>query len=362
MTHKLENCRIMFWPQRLDDTVASYRIRCAQVMRGLKKDGVETEIYSDTFRRYFEFIPRIRPPHIIVLSKRTKISSLERVLRLKARYGTKLVLDLSDNIFFAGQNDGNKTRIKRARLPHLVNGFDAIVTPSTYLRDILAKHLRADMAFHVIPDAVEEEPSDRGTKEASQKLAKLNEQLTSANIPEGRRLVWYGVSGTQAAKNGMYDVQAYCAALKAHNDQRPLSLTIISDNEQRFKDLFAETGFQCFYLPWNLHTFNPALRFHDIAVLPIRTNEYTLAKSANRLTSAFANGLAACASLIPSYEPFSDAAVFDDWDEGLGTLMADPNERAVRIAKAATVISTSYTLAAVCDQWSALFKHLHEKH
>lgn len=38
-------------------------------------------------------------PDILVLSKRTRLTSLARAVKLKKRYGTKLILDLSDNIY-----------------------------------------------------------------------------------------------------------------------------------------------------------------------------------------------------------------------------------------------------------------------
>lgn len=358
----LKRTRISFWPQTRNLNVASYRIRCAQVIDALREAGLHVGIYSDKIRRYFQFLPFMSAPDILILSKRTRLTSLARAVGLKKKYGTKLVLDLSDNIYFESEKDKAGTRKKREKLPFYVNHFDMVVTPSPYLESELRQHIRHDMLFRVIPDAVENEPAPlmnaKDHQAAQQALEKLQREIDENSITAGRRLVWFGVSGTAAARNGMYDLEAYCDILEKHNANTPLSLTIISDDEARYRDLFSKVSFKTYYLDWNFVTFNPALKLHDIAVLPIRTNRYTMSKSANRITTAFANNLAVCASLIPSYEPFVNAAVFDDWHGGLEQLMAQNEERQARIKKAQETIARQYSLPAIVDEWRKVFDSL----
>ncbi len=358
-----KSAQISFWPQTRNINTASYRIRCAQVVDALREAGTPVRIYSDKVKRYFQFLPFIGAPDILVLSKRTRLTSLARAVKLKHKYGTKLILDLSDNIYFEGEKDKAGTREKRLKLPSYVNQFDMIVTPSPYLESELRQHIRKDMHFRVIPDAVENIPapsaSDR-TKEAKafEALSTFDKDISGNGIETGRRLVWFGVSGTQAARNGMYDVEAYCEALEKHNTDKPLSLSIISDDEERYRELFGNAGFKTHYLDWNFFTFNAALKLHDIAILPIRTNRYTLAKSANRITTSFADGLAVCASLIPSYEPFTSMAVFDDWDDGLAQLMHDDDDRQARITQAKKLINDKYSLPVIANEWQKVFEEL----
>ncbi len=111
-----KNARIAFWPQTRDINVASYRIRCAQVVEALREAGTPVSIYSDKIRRYFQFLPFVGAPDILVLSKRTRLTSLARAVGLKQKYGTRLILDLSDNIYFEGEKDKAGTREKRAKL------------------------------------------------------------------------------------------------------------------------------------------------------------------------------------------------------------------------------------------------------
>lgn len=238
-----------------------------------------------------------------------------------------------------------------------------VVTPSPYLENELRQHIRKDMTFRVIPDAVEKAPASPAADrpEHAKALAALDDfrkAVSENGISAGRRLVWFGVSGTQAARNGMYDVEAYCDVLRQLNAEAPLSLSIVSDDEGRYRELFANAGFTTHYLDWNFFTFNPALKLHDIAILPIRTNRYTLSKSANRITTAFDNGLAVCASLIPSYEPFQGVAVFDDWNTGLAELMGNPQSRQARIAQAGQIIAEQYSLPVIAGAWRQVFDEL----
>lgn len=355
--------RISFWPQTLNINVASYRIRCAQVVEALREAGTPVRLYSDKISRYFQFLPFMSAPDILVLSKRTRLTSLKRAVGLKQRYGTKLILDLSDNIYFESESDKSGDRKKRARLPSYVNQFDMIVTPSPYLENELRQHIRKDMAFRVIPDAVEKDAvfcdsTRQQEAKAFQALSVFETEVAANGVEAGRRLVWFGVAGRPEAKNGMYDLESCCAAFEKHNAQKPLSLSIISDSAERYRELFAGAGFSTHYLDWNFFTVNPALKLHDIAVLPIRTNSYTLSKSANRITTAFADDLAVCASLIPSYEPFQGVAVFDDWDDGLAALMADNQQRRHRVKQARAIISERYSLPVIAAEWQKIFASL----
>lgn len=357
----LTQTRISFWPQTRDPNVASYRIRCQQVVAALRDAGAHVNIYSDKIRRYFQFLPFMRAPDILVLSKRTRLTSLARAVKLKRKYGTTLILDLSDNIYFESSGDKAGTREKRLKLPSYVNQFDAIVTPSPYLESELRQHIREDMPFYIIPDAVEKEHDLSSATRAQQTaafeaLSSLQQHIVQDGVATGRRLVWFGVSGTAAAQNGMYDVKAHCNALEEHNAKAPLSLTIISDDRSRFNEVFAGLTFKTHYLDWNFHTVNSALRLHDIAILPIRKNRYTLSKSANRITTAFANGLAVCGSLIPSYEAFKNVAIFDDWEQGLGQLMSDGENRRLRVKQAEAIIAENYSLPVIAQQWLAIFE------
>lgn len=333
-------------------------------MAGLSSVQIPVGIYHGKIWKSVKFVPQWSRPEFLVLSKRLKPSSLHWALHLKEKYGTRIILDICDNIFFSSRAQSDKHNEPReAEFIGFLNRFDAIVTPSEFLRDSVASRLRPSMKFAIIPDAVEGEPpigwlQNIREKEAFQNLAQLKKAMKLAGTRPGRRLVWYGHHGTDNAQNGMFDVEFFASSLEDQNFKEPLSLTIISNNRQKYQNIFKNKKFTCHYLEWNYYTVNEAIREHDIAIIPVRANEYNLAKSANRLTTAFVNGLAVCASSIGSYEPFRDIAVLDDWEEGLSNLMDDPEERQRRVKLGQEKISREYTQSAVCQKWVDLIKEL----
>ncbi len=121
--------------------------------------------------------------------------------------------------------------------------------------------------------------------------------------------------------------------------------------------------FDCpvFRVGWNRLTVDRALAAHDVALIPIRPNAYNLAKSANRVTTAFADGLAVCATAIPSYEPFRGVAVLDDWETGLAGLMASPDARRARVAAGREIIARNYSQAVIAARWKRLLTGMPEE-
>jgi hypothetical protein len=135
------------------------------------------------------------------------------------------------------------------------------------------------MTFVIIPDAVEKTPGISAWRKlvdrrAFQDLANTNisDSIEHSEIESGRRLVWYGISGTNSALNGMFDVAAYAEHLENHHKIKPLSLTVISDNKQYYDEVIGKRAFKSYYLDWNYFTIEQALRLHDISILLIRSN------------------------------------------------------------------------------------------
>jgi glycosyltransferase involved in cell wall biosynthesis len=349
--------KVAFWPHTTSNAVASYRIRCAQVRRGLAASGVASSLYRG------RVIGSRAAPDILVLSKNTRERAFEQAFALKRAHGTRVVLDISDNVYFGGEHAARAERLRR--LTDSLRGLDAIVTPSAFLDEAIAARVGPGPRRAIIPDAVEPEPepalATRVIEAAAfRRLARLRRELAASGIAEGRRLVWYGISGTRKAQNGLYDFAACADLLEQHNRRQPVSLTVITDSRPVFEEVLGGRGFATRFVKWNFWTFNACVRLHDVAVLPIRRNDYNWAKSANRLTTAFANGVAVCASTIPSYEPFRDSAVLDDFEAGLARLMEAKPEREARIRAARAVIEAGYTLRAVTGKWIGLLADLAE--
>lgn len=353
---------ILFWPKRRKLSVASYRIRCKNVVDDLLSLGLSVDYYNGELDRLVNFLPRYAPPKILVLSKKTKLHALKHAVEMKRRYKTKLVLDLCDNIFFSGSTgDAIGSDPQEFRMVEALDKFDVVVTPSEFLRDQIAVHLRHDMRFIFIPDAVEKDPTvdalHRWTeRKALSELQQLKQSQHSSEIAPGRRLVWFGNHGRESAKNGLYDLEEISQALSVHHAEAPISLTVISNNRQKYRSLFADKTFPTLYQEWNYYTINESLRQHAIALIPVRASDFSMAKSANRLTTALANGLAVCASTIDSYKPFRHIAVLDDWNDGLRNLMNSHDERQRRIDVGLRLIEEQFTQRVISGHWKRLLE------
>ncbi len=66
-------------------------------------------------------------------------------------------------------------------------------------------------------------------------------------------------------------------------------------------------------MPWAYTTFSEALFLHEIAVIPITKNPFTLSKTANRVTTALVHNLQVIADEIPSYRNFGNYIYFNNW-------------------------------------------------
>src|SRR3546814_1225627 len=63
------------------------------------------------------------------------------------------------------------------------------------------------------------------------------------------------------------------------------------------------------YVEWDLKSSARIIAEHDVAVIPVVSNPYTVCKTNNRLVFALHLGLPVVADPIPSYQAFSEACV-----------------------------------------------------
>ncbi|QCI97342.1 glycosyltransferase family 4 protein [Agrobacterium larrymoorei] len=356
----MTSSKVHFWPHTKKTSVASHRIRCQNVMRGLQKIGISTAYYQSLLHRRFNSFFLNRPPKILVLSKRTKLSSLEWAIKLKQEHNTKLILDICDNIFF---NSTDERNVNYRKTVAALNMFDLVVTPSNFLANAIAHHLHPQMRVEVVLDAVEQSiPYGKldhvFRRKPISELEGLRANIQASGVELGRRLVWFGHHGTTKAQNGMFDLEHFANIFEQHHAEKPISLTIISNNKERYLQIFEKHRFTTQYLEWNLGTVDHALQMHDIALIPVRQNNYNLSKSANRVTTSLANGLAVCASAIDSYEPFRSCITLDDWEDGLRKLMASPQKRQRCVDEGMRLVEQHYTQAAVSRRWQQLLQDL----
>ena len=339
---------IRWWPHTDDPQVASYRLRCLQIVDALKRQGLDAGIHHE----------RDVPPAVLVLSKRYDARSLDAAQALRTRAGTRLVLDLCDNHFHVDNSD--PVLLQRAsRLREAVCTVDQVVASSVALAEVVVAEGAPPDRITVIPDATEPPFEPRGLARWAQpraewRLARLHRALQRSGLPPARRLLWFGNHGSAGAEGGMADLLRIRDVLHEAHRQAPLSLTVISNHAGRFAELCAGWTLPAFYLPWHAHSFSRAARLHGAAVIPVGLNPFTRCKTNNRVATALLHGLNVIADAIPSYAEFAACAVLDDWPRGLGPYLDDAAQRAADIEAGRRLLAQRYSLDAVAASWRAL--------
>ena len=342
---------VRWWPHTDDPQVASYRLRCLQIVAALRRAGVDADLYRSE---------REEPPAVLVLSKRYDPRSLTEAQALRQRTGTRLVLDLCDNHFHVDNADP-KLLQRREHLREAVQSVDRVVTSSTALAEIVATQVATSSQVTVIPDAIER-PFEPGIlarwhePRAEWALARLRMALQASGVPPARRLLWFGNSGSAGAQGGMSDLLRIRTALHDAHSRRPLCLTVISNDAGKFSELIGDWTVPAFYLPWHGHTFSRAAQLHGAAVIPVGLNPFTRCKTNNRVATAFLHGLNVIADAVPSYADFAACTVLNDWPRGLGTYLDDATQRAADVDAGRRLLERRYSPDAVAASWRQLLE------
>jgi hypothetical protein len=330
--------------------VASTRIRCLQIIKGLLLEDQDVGLFS----------LQDPAPHVLVLGKRYDKDSVDHALELRERHGTRLALDLCDNHFYANE-DEPRWRARAADLRRAVGEADLVIASTPALAEVIRQETSMDAPIQIIGDPIDNAmPTRRLTLVERWHTVRLKRFLARRGIVSSRRLLWFGNHGASYASGGMQDLLRIEEALHQHHRCEPLSLTVVSNSEEAFRQHLRQWTLPRIYLPWSPNVFSLALAHHAIAVIPAQLNPFTRCKTPNRLVTAFYNRLAVAADRIPSYEEFDGLAVLDDWDSGLGRLMADSLDRGRRIEAARRHLLEHHDLRSICRAWRTAFDRLLE--
>jgi hypothetical protein len=346
---------VAWWPHTSNPHVASVRLRCFQVVVELQRQGIQASHYS----------PGQIPPQTLVLSKRYDTDSIHHAVKMRASAGTRLVLDLCDNHFYTSSLDP-QWKARADSLRRAVHAVDLVVASTSTLAQYVKEECPGHPDIVVIGDAVEG-PSYPAILHrarspwAEMQFLRLRKNLSRVKVGEGRRLLWFGNHGSGNTEGGMQDLLLIRDRLERVSAQRPLSLTVISNNAEKYRQITHNWSLNTYYLDWSLTTFSRAATLHDIAVIPVGRNPFTICKTNNRVATALIHRLAVIADSIPSYEEFSQSAVLDDWGQGLNLLMQNRSVRIARIENGIELIKTRWSLEHIAAKWTEAL-NLRERH
>lgn len=336
---------------------AGLRYRCLYPMKHLASEGYDVSFY--VAEQAFDVV--VFDAWDLFSANHSSLQKLLATWETLRRNGVRLVLDNCDNQFVGEHDPVWRDGCKYLR--ELAEQADAVVVCSEYLASVMQRQCKLIRPAIVIGDPVETRihyPDDSifrslfsiGRKASWARYFRHRLWINSRRTP----LVWFGFHGVGIAKSGMASLQAIRHHLESVNRVFPLSLTVLSNNKDKFDQLFSDWSFPVAYLEWDRITFMAAMRLHKICLLPSEVNNYTAAKSANRVVTAISCGLNVICDEIPSYQDFSSAVRFGDWQKNLEFYINNPSAGPQHIASGGDIIYRNFSLPVIGEKWrSVLF-------
>lgn len=334
----------------MDRRVASFRLRCEQIVNAIHERDFNASLYR----------PEADPPDVLILSKRYDKQSLEVAFALKQRYGTQIVLDLCDNHFFFSAGTAQNLTTRANTLRTACTDADHVIVASDALAEVVqqeANHSR----ITVIADAAEPVTTSSWQQRLRHPMAALQLARLASSLRRcaySRRLVWFGNHGSPGVDGGMRDLSSLATQLSAAHRLEPIHITVISNNSATFNEISADWPTPISYLPWHADTFSDALKLHSAAIIPIGANPFTRCKTANRMLTAGLHGLNVIADTIPSYQPFAHCSVLNDWDRGLGPYLNDAEQRHTDVQELVALAKRDYSINRITERWIAALSAL----
>jgi hypothetical protein len=324
---------IAFKPVAPTPEQSSARLRCYRPCKYLSSAGWKCEIFDP--RRMDRY-------RVVVFQKAYTPNDLDIAEHLRG-LGVRTVFDLCDNHLYV-PDDRPDFRERADRLRRMIDRVDAVSVATPELAKII------DRSTVVIDDALDDVPLDWWSP------ARAVTRRWRARRP--LRLIWFGNAGESSPPFGLIDLARLLPVLQAVHAQSPLSLTIVSNSRTAFEKHLAGAQFPVQYHDWVTSRFVRLFRRHDLCLIPVNVNPFTICKTVNRLALSLLLGVPAIADWIPSYEELRDGASFGNWEQNLSIHATDAivGQRQVRAAQA--YLRAKYTRHRVVQQWADLLRPL----
>ena len=267
--------------------------------------------------------------------------------------GIPILVDVCDNIFEHARRRFDFPKLGRVREQL---SAASLVTVST---QVLAEQLDAEMPglmpkIVIVADMTEDLDACLPDARESRQLARLERFI--ARHPDALHCVWFGKSS--GLKAGLAHLTQAMDRLADFSRTHPTTLTVISDTQIGYRLASARWPIPHHYMPWSIGSIGQALKMHEIAVLPVRSNSYTICKTINRPATALLAGLGVIADAIPAYEELRPYIWLDDWVGGLSAYATGRDSEAPRIAAAREHLKAAYCPESITDRWSGVLDRI----
>lgn len=324
-------------PFSWDSNIASARLRCFVPCEQLKQAGWPSELFE---------ISRLNDYKAVVFQKAYTAEDVQLARQLKA-HGSKVIFDLCDNHFYKLTRQPGSVEQLRC-LEQMVDLADVVSISTPKLAELIAGKPTV-----VVDDAIESFPV-AGWRSSIIRAFGLPHHRFSSRA----RLIWFGNCGSDDPAFGLVDLAAIIPELNRLDVSAKISLSVISNSKTVFEKHIRGTTFPARYYSWEKETFQAIFQQHQLCLLPISSNPFTLCKTNNRLLLSLRLGVPVVADKIPSYEEFTGCVLFSDWFNNVQTYLKNPNLGRLHVENARRHICERYPERRTAEQWAALFHSL----
>ena len=354
---------IAWLPHSTNPIYAGVRYRCLYPMRYLRGKGVATEVFrADHIARYRTVV--LQELLSLEDSKKPYPTGL-RILELMnevRKHGARIILDVCDNHFHHGRTSAQWMHANEV-FRQMADRADDFVFSTDELATQIRKHVRTRGAYRVIGDFVDNDDVtddasmlrqwlSPGRARARDGVARADQRRRCPPARRGKPGLVRRRKGTSVATAGMDSLRRVREVLEeTARSVRPLELTIISNNRQKYDSITGDWRIPTRFVLWDRSTCTRILRIHDVCIIPIERNPFTTCKSNNRILTAFRCGLPVIADSIPSYLEFADCAAFDDWRYGLERYLTDAARAKRDVLRGQQRIARTWSGESIGRRW-----------
>jgi hypothetical protein len=343
--NKLSVC---FWPHFDSPKVASTRIRFLNLVDPLKKRGFDVN-------KHFDGRSDV---DVLILVKRYDESSLKKASELRRNHGTLLFLDLCDNHFYFDESTPVSWQERARQLKHACTVVDVVVVSTEELGRVVKENV-PHCSMVVIPDSIDVTVTDCTT---SPKLADLIRFAiwriyTFIKDPSSRKMkvIWFGNNASEAVEGGINDINIFANRLDRLAVKTLSMVTILSNNRRGYRNASRGWRFPSIFLRWSPWLFAKLIKYHQVSIIPVKSNAFTTCKSYNRVSTSVISGLYPIYTSVAPYREFNRLIRPEDW--GIlesGVIKSVGLDALLRSSK--EFLTLSYSADLIADKWSNLIR------
>ncbi len=325
---------LIAWKPIGDENVASSRLRAYIPCRELAKQQYPIELYNPKNKENYKAIifQKAYTKEDITLAKELKLN------------GCIIILDQCDNHFYNPNADPIMEERKN-RLIQMTEIADVITASTKKIAD-----LYPDKRTFIIDDFIES-PALSPLLNLWYKWIYYSKKRKS-NVTN---LIWYGNAGSESPRFGIIDLGEILKSLENVNRKYPIQLTVVSNSEELYNRYIKDkVSFQVHYISWKKRSFPYILKQHDLCLIPVQKNPFTICKTNNRVVLPLLLGVPVVADPIPSYEEFAPFISFSDWEKNLMDFIENSTAQYAKVKKGQEFVKRKYSEEKIVARWKAV--------